>query len=357
MRVADPIPSLCMPISQARPAVRSLPIPSARLFCLATTLFAVLLIALSGCSNQYAQETAKSANAVEKQLDQLGRKIDSESLANTRLIKTYADQLARQEPAFEEIATQLRRDATTQGPLYQGLRQRLSKVNREPKNKREFVVSWQELESLAAGADPVIFNDALLDVVNTLADLSRGELPRINIPKDTQTAAVKGGDGQVPGSYLVGNPAYGAWKTDSSGHSFWEWYGMYRMFTDVLGFAGGGFHRGPIYHNDWYSRPRYSFYHDAGRNTYGSRADRSTWRRGQASLARQGIKTPRAKNYGSVAGKDRVSTYAYHRANTSSALRSGRTPSSSRTSTATKRRSSFFSASGRGTSRRSFGGK
>ncbi|VFM95285.1 MAG: hypothetical protein BECKG1743D_GA0114223_100553 [Candidatus Kentron sp. G] len=361
MRAADPIPSLCIPVSQARPATRSSPIPPARLSCVVTTLFAILLLALSGCSNQYAEEAAKKANAVEKQLDQLGRKIDSESLANTRLIKTYADQLARQEPAFEEIATQLRRDATTKGPLYQGLRQRLSKVNREPRNKQEFAVSWQELESLAAGADPVIFNDALLDVVNTLADLSRGELPRINIPKNTQTAAVKGGDGQVPGSYLVGNPAYGAWKTDSSGHSFWEWYGMYRMFTDVLGFAGGGFYgggfyRGPIYHNDWYSRSRYSFYHDAGRDTYGSRADRSTWRRGQESLARKGIRTPQAKNYGSVAGKKRVSTYAYRRSNTSSALRSGRTLSS-RTSTATKRRSSFFGASGRGTSRRSFGGK
>nr|VFJ91422.1 MAG: hypothetical protein BECKH772A_GA0070896_100319 [Candidatus Kentron sp. H]VFJ92481.1 MAG: hypothetical protein BECKH772B_GA0070898_1003010 [Candidatus Kentron sp. H]VFJ99253.1 MAG: hypothetical protein BECKH772C_GA0070978_100309 [Candidatus Kentron sp. H] len=374
MPIASPIPSPLIPTFPTQRAIRPLSGPPARpaapalsgLSSLAVAFFAVLALALAGCSNQYAQEAAKKASAVERQLAELGRQIDSEGLANTRLIKTYADELARRNPAFQEIAAQLRKDATTKGPLYQGLRRRLSKVNREPKNKQEFAMAWRELESLSAGADPVIFNDALLDVVNTLADLSQEALPRINVPKNAQTAAVKGGDGQVPGSYLVGNPAYGQWSSDSSGRGFWEWYGMYRMFTDVLGFMGGGmgggFHRGPIYHNDWYSRPRHSFYHDAGRDTYGSRADRSTWRRGQGSLARQGITTPKPKNYGSVAGRKRVSTYAYRRANTSSALKSGRTPGSTRTSsrstsTATKRRSSFFGASGRGTSRRSFRGK
>nr|VFK57494.1 MAG: hypothetical protein BECKTC1821F_GA0114240_101814 [Candidatus Kentron sp. TC] len=313
----------------------------------------LLVLFLIGCSNQYAKETAKKAEAVGKQLTELGKKIDSGSLVNTRVIKTYADRLADKQPAFREIAMQLRLDATTRGPLYQGLRKRLSGVNRAPGNKQEFASAYQELGALEAGGDPVVYNDALLDVVNTLADLSQGELPRINVPPNAQAASVKGG--QVPGSYLVGNPEYGQWKTDSSGHSFWEWYGMYRMFTDVAGLLGGGFHRGPIYHNDWYGRSRHSFYHDAGRNTYGSRTDRDTWRKGRDRLTRQGIKAPRPKNYGSVAGKKRVSTYASRRLRTNSALKSGRMPSSSfnarsssRAGSNVKRRSSFFGASSRG---------
>jgi len=328
--------------------------PRENLFIVA--LLATLLLVLSGCSNQYAEETAKRTATVEKRLEELGKRIDSGTLSNTLLIKTYAGKLARKEPAFEKIAMALRLDATTEGPLYQGLRQRLSKLDRTPENKQEFAASWQELDSLEAGSDPVVYNDALLDVVNTLADLSQGELPRINVPQNAQTATVKGG--QVPGSYLVGNPAYGQWKNDSSGNSFWEWYGMYRMFTDVLGFAGGGFYGGPLSYGSWYSRPRYSFYNDAGRNTYGSWRDRSSWRQGQEHLARKGIRTAKPKNYGSVAGKKRVSTYAYKRMNTNTSLRSGRTPSGNRArTTTTKRTSSFFGASSRGTSRRSFGGK
>jgi len=344
--------------SQARRTGR--PSPSSGLFPF-VLLFALFLVGGGGCSNQYAQDATKKAEAVERQLTDLGKKIDGDSLINAQVIKTYADRLAQQ-PDFRDIAMQLRLDGTTKGPLYQGLRQRLAGVNRNPGNKQEFAAAYQELDALDAGSDPVVYNDALLDVVNTLADLSQGELPRINVPANAQTAAVKGG--QVPGSYLVGNPGYGQWQTDSSGNSFWEWYGKYRMFTDVLGFVGGGFHRGPIYHDAWYSRPRYSFYNDAGRDTYGSRADRSIWRSGQDRLARQGINTPKPKNYGSVAAKQRISTYASRRAQTSSALRSGRMPSSSglRTaaSTGVKRRSSFFGASSRGTSssrRFSFRGK
>nr|VFK28937.1 MAG: hypothetical protein BECKMB1821I_GA0114274_100792 [Candidatus Kentron sp. MB] len=327
-------------------------------------LVLVLFVAgLAGCSNQYAQKAAKKAEAVEGQLAELGKQIDAGALVNTRIIKTYADQLASRKPAFQEIATQLRLDATTKGPLYRGLRQRLEKVNRNPRNKKGFAVAFQELNALEAGSDPLVYNDALLDVVNTLADLSQGKLPRINVPPNAKTAAVKGDGDQVPGSYLVGNPAYGEWKTDSSGKSFWEWYGMYRMFTDVAGLVGsgfgGGFYRGPIYHDNWYGKPRYSFYHDSGRNAYGSHADRNTWRKGREHLTRQGIKPSKPKNYGSVATRKRVSTYASRRANTSSALRSGRMPSSSSSggagssSTAgnVKRRSSFFSASSRGTSR------
>ena len=58
-----------------------------------------------------------------------------------------------------------------------------------------------------------------------------------------------------PGYNFVGNEQYGQWRQDSSGNSFWEFYGKYRMFTDVLGFLSG-----PIYRRDYddydYNRSR-----------------------------------------------------------------------------------------------------
>lgn len=38
-----------------------------------------------------------------------------------------------------------------------------------------------------------------------------------------------------PGYNHVGNPKYGRWATGSSGRSFWEFYGQYRLMTDLFG--------------------------------------------------------------------------------------------------------------------------
>ncbi|MBF0449719.1 MAG: hypothetical protein HQK75_03375 [Candidatus Magnetomorum sp.] len=56
-----------------------------------------------------------------------------------------------------------------------------------------------------------------------------------------------------PGYAYVGDSNYGQWRTDSSGGSFWEFYGKYRMFTDVLGFMSG-----PVYRHDYDDYNRYS---------------------------------------------------------------------------------------------------
>lgn len=71
-----------------------------------------------------------------------------------------------------------------------------------------------------------------------------------------------------PGYAYVGDSNYGQWRQDSSGNSFWEFYGKYRMFTDVLGFFTG-----PVYRHDYddyhsYRRERRPFF---GRNNqYGT---------------------------------------------------------------------------------------
>ncbi len=49
-----------------------------------------------------------------------------------------------------------------------------------------------------------------------------------------------------PGYAYVGDKKYGKWSTDSSGNSFWEYYGKYAMFSTLM----GGFYR-PVYRNDY----------------------------------------------------------------------------------------------------------
>jgi hypothetical protein len=71
-----------------------------------------------------------------------------------------------------------------------------------------------------------------------------------------------------PGYNFVGDSNYGQWRTDSSGNSFWEFYGKYRMFTDVLGFFTG-----PVYRHDYDDYDRYRSRRDPyfGRNNqYGT---------------------------------------------------------------------------------------
>ena len=311
------------------------------------SVFVIALLLLQGCSNKYAEDVNNRHVAVKQRLVGLGKSIDSGRVANALLVKIYARQLMDKKPELKEVAQTLGKDATTSGPIYQGLLNRLKLINLKPSNKQQYIPAFTELESLWAAADPVVYNDSLIDVVNTMADLSRGELSRINIPKSTGTSAAAG---TAPGSYLVGNPNYGSWQRNSSGGSFWSWYGKYALFSSLL--------RGPIYYDSWYSRPRYSYYHDYGRNTYGSYSDRRSWNEGSSRLASKGIKTPKPKHYGSVAGQKRVSTYASMRSKSATNLGIKKSGAGAGKSTSTsKRSSSFFGGSSRGTASRSHGGK
>lgn len=68
----------------------------------------------------------------------------------------------------------------------------------------------------------------------------------IYVKKDGQGATKVG----PPGYEYVGDRRYGNWQTNSSGQSFWIFYGQYRLMSDLLG-------RGPIYrshYNNYASR-------------------------------------------------------------------------------------------------------
>ncbi|MEL6534323.1 MAG: hypothetical protein AAFQ98_02865 [Bacteroidota bacterium] len=96
--------------------------------------------------------------------------------------------------------------------------------------------------------------------------------------------AAKGPDGKVskqasPAGYTnyVGNENYGRWRTDNSGNSFWEFYGKYRMLSDVFYMVGGG----PIYRRGYYDyrdnyygrRSYYGGVTSSGNPRYGTNSD------------------------------------------------------------------------------------
>ena len=133
----------------------------------------------------------------------------------------------------------LEQEATREGTLYRGLETRLAdvKASLPPDGSRAeaYTAVAEELTSLAAAADPTEFNRALGDPLNVLADLSDGALPRVDAVSASASRAANGASDFGPGSQLVGNPNYGQWRTESSGTSFWVWYGQFALMRDLLG--------------------------------------------------------------------------------------------------------------------------
>jgi len=214
---------------------------------------------LSGCSNRFEEPLRENHQVVSSNLNYLKEQLDSGQLANGLLINKYANALMQQKPDYADIASLLKQEESSQGKAYSALTKRLASVNLVPNNREAAVYGMQELQLINSAADLHEFNNALSDVVNTLASLSDGQLAVINVPASQRTSAQQT-------NALVGNPAYGNWRQNSSGTSFWAWYGMYSMFSNVVGmnrYSYGG----------WSSRPHYSYYGNHGRNSWGSSRD------------------------------------------------------------------------------------
>lgn len=61
-----------------------------------------------------------------------------------------------------------------------------------------------------------------------------------------------------PGYSYVGDPRYGQWQEDSSGRSFWSFYGQYRLLSDLLSLGGRVFRdQYDTYRGDHYQRRPY----------------------------------------------------------------------------------------------------
>ncbi|VAW56009.1 hypothetical protein MNBD_GAMMA07-195 [hydrothermal vent metagenome] len=304
-----------------------------------SSLFLVLMVLfLSGCGNRYEEQMQKSHQIAKNDLIYLKNELDTSQLTNALLINKYAYALSQQKPDFEDVVMLLKKESTADGKAYKALQKRLNAVNLKPTSQDQANANLNELRLISAAAEPIEYNSMLADVVNTIASLSDGKLPVVNVPIAQQKAAQQS-------NALIGNPSYGNWNRGSDGRSFWEWYGMYSMFSNVMG--------GRSYYGGWSSRPHYSYYNNYGRNRWGSSNDVTR----NYNLSK---KTPSRYNKPSAATKQRYAK-ASSRSSSFGSSKSRSSTFGSKSSSSSKSRSSSYGSSSRSSSfsssRSSFSGK
>jgi len=286
-------------------------------------LLGLLLLSafISGCSNRFEEQLSVAHKETTGSLNQLKSQLDGGKITNALLINKYADTIIQLKPDYVDVATLLKNEATSKGNAYTALSKRLANVSLKPTNEDSARMGLEELRLITTAADTYEFNNTLADVVNTLASLSDGQLAVINVPESQRANAQQT-------NAMVGNPAYGNWKQNSSGQSFWVWYGMYSMFNNVFGMNRYSY-------GAWSSRPHYSYYGNYGRNRWGSNRDVNR----NYHLSQR---NPSRYNQPSAATKSRYSTSSSR----SSSYRSGSSKSSSRSSSyGSSSRSSSYSSS------------
>ena len=245
---------------------------------------ALMLVVATGCTDQWETEGKRLGEMKTSLLhahQALGGYLDKRVIANAILIEKYAEQIARDVPQAAEIANELSIEATRNGRSYRQLGERTKNIQTKPTNESELSTSIEETTALAIALQPDEFEANLADVVNVLADLSEGKLPKISGPTEDQLPSAGAGE------RLVGNPTYGRWERDSSGLVTW-------VFIGYLAGLGNQFYNRPggYLYNDWYERRPWSYYSDHARERYGPARDKTRWRetvqrKGQGASSRR----------------------------------------------------------------------
>ena len=301
-----------------------------------------LTLLLGACSSGDAQLEGELLST-ESRLSELGDALKVGSLRNASFIKQYTRILRQSKPELGPLLSELEKEATIANPIYKSLEGRFDAVRDNTENFDSWVEKVEELKLIQAAANVSAFNDALSDTVNVIADLSQGQLARVNaVPKETETKMNSSKDFGA-GSQYMGNPHYGHWSHGSGG-SFWAWYGQYHFFSSMF---GGRRH----YYNDWAGGRSYSYYSDIGRNSYTSRSQRSGQRDVQQRAKKQfgssgKFKSPYAKSRTGATGMSKTSVAQQKSAFKSPYAKSGSSTSKYQSST---RNSSHRTS--RGTSR------
>jgi len=259
----------------------------------------VLLTACGDERPELLQSYIKTAN---HQIQNLAADLDNNAIRNAIILKQYANILEKQKVDLAPLLNELAKDGTKQGPLFQSLTRRLNTLKSDPDLLGDIDQQLVEGQTLIEAADAGLYNDALSDPINVIADMSDGKLARVNAISQAQSLQANGADNNGAGSQLVGNPSYGQWQTNSSGSSFWQWYAAYSLFSALT--------PRPVGYYGWSSRRDYSYYNDVGRNRYTSPQQRKTQddlsQRTKKSFANKGgFNSPYAK---SKTGASRMST-------------------------------------------------
>jgi hypothetical protein len=257
-------------------------------------LIIITTLSLAGCGDPVKEQIEQQLPITEQRVTQLGNALNSGQVRNASLINQYADKIIVNKANLAPLINEFRKDASTNGPMYKALLDRINTAKTQPKMFESSQALYNELLNIYQAADPVLYSDALSDPLNVLADMSDGQLPRINSLSKSQSQQANNAQDFGTGEQLIGNPSYGNWQTGSNGMSFWAWYGMYSMMGDMFG-------RRTSY-NDWGRQRNYSYYNDYGRTRYSSpsqlKQQTSLDTRTKKSFTRRGQKftSPYSKN-------------------------------------------------------------
>ena len=258
------------------------------------------LLILFGCGDPIKEQVLQQLPITEQRVAQLGDALTNGQVRNATLIQQYANKVADKKPDLAPLINEFRKDATTQGPMFKSLEQRLLTVKNNPQMFANQQAIFDELLNIYQAADPRLYSDALSDPLNVLADMSDGQLPRVNALSKQQSQRANNAQDFGTGEQLIGNPSYGNWQTGSNGMSFWAWYGMYSMMGDLFGRR--------TYYNDWGRSRNYSYYNDYGRTRYSS----------PSQLNKQNKLDQRTKKSFERRGKTYTSAYRKNRTGSSS---------------------------------------
>ena len=275
------------------------------------TLLVLVSLILAGCSDPLKDQIIQQTKVSEQRVYQLAEKLTSGNIRNATLINQYAEKVLDIKPNLAPLINEFKKDASVQGPMYKALVDRINTVKTQPNMFVDNQSIYDELLNIYQAADPVLYSDALSDPLNVLADMSDGQLPRINSLSKSQSSQANNAQDFGTGEQLIGNPSYGQWSTGSNGMSFWAWYGMYSMMGDMLGRR--------TYYDNWGSNRNYSYYNDYGRKRYSS----PTQLKNQTALENRTRKSFQSK------GKKFTSAYSKNRTGSSSLSSQSRTAQTS----------------------------
>jgi hypothetical protein len=263
-------------------------------------LIIVTTFSLFGCGDPVKEQIIQQTPITEQRVQQLGEALTDGQVRNASLINQYAAKVNQLKPQLAPLIAEFSKDATINGPMYKALLDRVNTVKNQPQMFDSNQALYNELLNIYQAADPILYSDALSDPLNVLADMSDGELPRINALSKAQSQQANNAQDFGTGEQLIGNPNYGNWQTGSNGMSFWAWYGMYSMMGDLFG-------RRTSY-NDWGRSRNYSYYNDYGRTRYSS----------PSQLKKQTQRDTRMKKSFASKGQKFSSPYSKSRAGSSS---------------------------------------
>ena len=225
-------------------------------------MLVLTMFLLSACGDPIKEQALQQLPITEQRVAILGDALRNGQVRNAKLIQQYAEKVAFQKPNLTALINEFKKDATVQGPMYLALLDRVNTAKKQPQMFASSQALYDELLNIYQAADPTLYSDALSDPLNVLADMSDGQLPRVNSLSKSQSEKANNAQSFGTGEQLIGNPSYGNWQTGSNGMSFWAWYGMYSMMGDLAGRRA--------YYNSWGSNRNYSYYNDYGRTRYSS---------------------------------------------------------------------------------------